>query len=50
MIRQRFGFEGKVVLALGRLATNKGYDQLIDGFSVLAEREPESPLAPRRRR
>ena len=44
MIRQRFGFEGKTVLALGRLATNKGYDLLIDGFSVLAEREPEARL------
>src|SRR5690606_10033737 len=27
-----------------RLATNKGYDLLIDGFSVLAEREPEARL------
>ncbi|MFP3787288.1 hypothetical protein SB769_39450, partial [Burkholderia sp. SIMBA_024] len=44
MIRQRFGFEGKTVLALGRLATNKGYDLLIDGFSVLSEREPEARL------
>ena len=44
MARQRFGFEGKVVLALGRLATNKGYDLLIDGFAVLAEREPEAVL------
>ena len=32
MARQRFGFEGKVVMAMGRLATNKGYDLLIDGF------------------
>lgn len=44
MARQRFGFKGKTVLALGRLATNKGYDLLIDGFSVLAEREPEARL------
>lgn len=44
MARQRLGFEGKVVLALGRLATNKGYDLLIDAFGVLAEREPEARL------
>ncbi|MDX3925424.1 MAG: glycosyltransferase family 1 protein [Shinella sp.] len=44
MARQRYGFQGKTVLALGRLATNKGYDLLIDGFSVLAEREPEAIL------
>jgi mannosylfructose-phosphate synthase len=44
MIRKRLGFEGKVVLALGRLATNKGYDLLVDGFAVLADREPEARL------
>ena len=44
MARQKFGFHGKTVLALGRLATNKGYDLLIEGFSVLAEREPEARL------
>jgi mannosylfructose-phosphate synthase len=44
MVRQRLGFEGMTVLALGRLATNKGYDLLIDGFSVLAERVPEARL------
>ncbi|MBO3758993.1 glycosyltransferase family 1 protein [Ciceribacter sp. L1K22] len=44
MIRNRLGFEGKVVLALGRLATNKGYDLLIDGFSVMAERVPDARL------
>lgn len=44
MIRNRLGFSGKTVLALGRLATNKGYDLLIDGFSVLAERVPEAQL------
>jgi mannosylfructose-phosphate synthase len=29
---------------LGRLATNKGYDLLVEGFAVLAEREPEARL------
>ncbi len=44
MIRQRLGFSDRVVLALGRLATNKGYDLLIDGFSVLASRIPDARL------
>ncbi|UJW76183.1 glycosyltransferase family 4 protein [Rhizobium sp. SL42] len=44
MIRNRLGFEGTVVLALGRLATNKGYDLLIDGFSVMASRIPDARL------
>lgn len=44
VIRQRLGFKGKVVLALGRLARNKGYDLLIDGFAVLAARDPEAVL------
>jgi mannosylfructose-phosphate synthase len=43
-IRQRLGFKGKVVLAVGRLARNKGYDLLIDGFSVLAAREADAVL------
>ncbi|MBL8814928.1 MAG: glycosyltransferase [Planctomyces sp.] len=43
-IRSRLGFSGKVILALGRLARNKGYDLLIEGFSVLAEREPDAVL------
>lgn len=43
-IRQRLGFTGKVVMAIGRLARNKGYDLLIQGFSVLASREPEAVL------
>ncbi|MDX1952310.1 MAG: glycosyltransferase [Verrucomicrobiota bacterium] len=43
-IRQRLGFSKKVVMAIGRLARNKGYDLLIRGFSVLVAREPEAVL------
>ncbi len=43
-IRQRLGFKGKVILALGRLARNKGYDLLVDAFTLVAQREPEAIL------
>ncbi len=44
MLRRRLKFEGKVVLALGRLARNKGYDLLIRAFTIAARREPEAVL------
>jgi mannosylfructose-phosphate synthase len=43
-LRRRLGFEGQVVLAIGRLARNKGYDLLIDAFSIVAPRLPEAML------
>ena len=43
-IRARLGFEGKVVLAIGRIARNKGYDLLIDAFSIVASRIPDAVL------
>jgi mannosylfructose-phosphate synthase len=43
-IRQRLGFNGEVILALGRLARNKGYDLLIDGFALVAARVPTAVL------
>lgn len=43
-IRSRLGFAGRAVLAVGRLANNKGYDLLIDAFSVVAPRIPDAVL------
>jgi len=43
-IRSRLGWHGKVILALGRLARNKGYDLLVDAFPLVARREPEAIL------
>lgn len=37
-IREQFGFEGRVIASIGRLSRNKGFDLLVDAFSVVAER------------
>jgi mannosylfructose-phosphate synthase len=44
LIREQLGFNGSVVLAISRLARNKGFDLLIEGFSVVARRRPEAQL------
>jgi len=43
-IRKRLGFEGPVVMAIGRIARNKGYDLLIEAFSLVAQRDPKATL------
>jgi len=43
-IREQLGYEGLVIASIGRLARNKGFDLLVDAFSVVAERVPEARL------
>lgn len=43
-IRRRLGFSGRTILAIGRLARNKGYDLLIDAFARLAAEMPDANL------
>jgi len=44
MIRRRIGFGKPTILALGRLATNKGYDLLVKAFALVARRQPDVVL------
>lgn len=43
-IREEYGYDGVVIASIGRLARNKGFDLLIDAFSVVAERCPNARL------
>ena len=43
-LKQQFGLEGRVVLALGRIAKNKGYDLLIRSMKEVFDRVPEARL------
>ncbi|HEX5098790.1 MAG TPA: glycosyltransferase [Polyangiaceae bacterium] len=44
LLRRKLGFHGKVVLCLGRLARNKGYDLLLRAFAEVLAREPTAFL------
>lgn len=43
-LKQELDLEGPIVLALGRIARNKGYDLLVRAMPVIAERVPEARL------
>ena len=44
-LREQLGYgDGKVIASIGRLARNKGFDLLVDAFSVVAARAPEARL------
>jgi mannosylfructose-phosphate synthase len=44
VLRRELGFEGKVILSVGRIARNKGYDLLIRAFAEVAKRDGEARL------
>jgi mannosylfructose-phosphate synthase len=44
VLKQQLGLEGPLVLALGRIAKNKGYDLLLQAMPPVFERMPESRL------
>lgn len=43
-IRRRIRFDGQAVLALGRMASNKGYDLLVRAFATVARKMPDARL------
>jgi mannosylfructose-phosphate synthase len=43
-IKRDLGVEGKLVLAIGRVAANKGYDLLIDAMPTVFDRVPDAKL------
>ncbi|HEX5221044.1 MAG TPA: glycosyltransferase [Verrucomicrobiae bacterium] len=43
-LRQKLGFNGPTVMAIGRLARNKGYDLLIQAFQLVVQRAPDATL------
>lgn len=45
-IREEFQYEADahIISSIGRLARNKGFDLLIDAFSVVAERDPKARI------
>jgi mannosylfructose-phosphate synthase len=43
-LRRKFGFEGNVILSLGRIARNKGYDLLVRAFAEVATRDATAQL------
>jgi mannosylfructose-phosphate synthase len=43
-LKSEHGFSGKIVLALGRMAHNKGYDLLIRAMPQVCERVPDAHL------
>jgi mannosylfructose-phosphate synthase len=44
LLRRKFGFQGKVIIALGRMARNKGYDLLVQAFAEVAARDATARL------
>lgn len=43
-IKEEMNLEGRIVLALGRLARNKGYDLLLQALPIALERVPDARL------
>jgi len=43
-IKREYGYEGRIILALGRMARNKGYDLLLKAMPVVFERVKDARL------